>query len=333
MSPMNIKDLAGLSEPIKKLIEVVSQGIGSVFKPYLIKRTADAKAYEIKVIAEAINDNQVLLSKIDYNAEKLSLTSIDKDEIKELPIETRSQTRVDFQEKKRQTNIEAITQIATENLEDEKEVSDDKVDEDWTTRFFNYAQDISNEEMQVLWGKILSGEVKQPKSYSLRTLELVRNLSKEEAKVFTKLSNFAIHAGNDMFLVKGKNKILDKFDIRYSELALLQELGILHTGELVSYNFMESKEPKTTPVQLGNTVVLLERKSDSPKQSISVILYTNIGKELLKLVKINPDFKYIQWLAKEMKSDKTDVKYANIISIGDEYIEYTQPLMDIPDIK
>ena len=54
---MEIKDLTGLSEPLKKLIEVASQGIGALSKPYLIKKTADAKDYEIKVIAEAIKDN------------------------------------------------------------------------------------------------------------------------------------------------------------------------------------------------------------------------------------------------------------------------------------
>lgn len=51
---MEITDLAGLSEPLKRLIEVISGGIGNVSKPYLIKKTADAKAYEIKVISDAM---------------------------------------------------------------------------------------------------------------------------------------------------------------------------------------------------------------------------------------------------------------------------------------
>ena len=55
---MEITDLAGLSEPLKRLIEVISSGIGNVSKPYLIRKTADAKAYEIKVIAEAMAENR-----------------------------------------------------------------------------------------------------------------------------------------------------------------------------------------------------------------------------------------------------------------------------------
>jgi len=187
--------------------------------------------------------------------------------------------------------------------------------------------------MQELWGRILAGEVKQPKSYSLRTLDLLRNLCKEDAEVFIKLSQFAVHAGNDYFLIKGKNKILDKFNIHYSEIALLQEIGILHTGEMISYNFMQTTTATQTPVIFGNTIVLFDRKENSPKQSISVTLFTNIGKELLKLVTINTDFKYIQWFAKELRSDKTNLKYGRIIKIHDKYIERTKLLLEIPDIE
>jgi hypothetical protein len=51
---MQIKDLVGLSKPLTRLIEVVSQGVGAVGTPYLIKRTADARAHEIKVIGDAL---------------------------------------------------------------------------------------------------------------------------------------------------------------------------------------------------------------------------------------------------------------------------------------
>lgn len=45
---MEIKDLAGLSQPLTKLVEVISIGIGKLYEPAHIKRMANAKAYEIK---------------------------------------------------------------------------------------------------------------------------------------------------------------------------------------------------------------------------------------------------------------------------------------------
>lgn len=330
--PINIKDLAGLSEPIKKLIEVVSQGIGAVYKPYLIKRTAKAKAYELKIIAEAISSYQGTLSKINYDAEKISLASIDKDEISELPIDKRTQERLNFQEQKRQNNIELITQIATENLENEQTVSDEKVDDEWTTRFFNYAQDISNEEMQDLWGRILAGEVKRPKSYSLRTLELLRNLSKEEANIFTKISRFAFNAGNSYFLFKGKGEVLENFDIKFADIALMQELDLLGSSDFANYTFFETKIATKTALTIGKKLIVLDREANSPKKPVSTYLFTSVGKELLGLVSVEPDINYIKMFSKAMIDNKTKIKVGEVISFHNNgEVEHT-PLIDISDL-
>jgi hypothetical protein len=202
---MEVKDLAGLSEPLKKLIEVVSTGVGALSKPYLIRKTADAKAYEINTIAQAIKDNQYDLKNIEFQEEKLSLISLDNNSLKnELSLEDRTQRRIEFKEQKRQQNIESITQKAAEDLESEKNVSDEPVSEDWTSRFFNYAEDISNEEMQGIWGRILAGEIKKPKSYSLRALDILRNLSTEEAEIFIKFGSLGIRSGGSTFLLNFK---------------------------------------------------------------------------------------------------------------------------------
>lgn len=73
----------------------------------------------------------------------------------ELSLEERNQQRIEYEGQKQQRNIESITQKAIEILETEKVVSDEPVNEDWTSRFFNYAEDISSEEMQELWGEFL----------------------------------------------------------------------------------------------------------------------------------------------------------------------------------
>jgi hypothetical protein len=49
-----IKDLAGLSQPLTKLIEVCAQGIGKAYEPIAIALNAYAKRKEIGLIADAI---------------------------------------------------------------------------------------------------------------------------------------------------------------------------------------------------------------------------------------------------------------------------------------
>ena len=331
---MEIKDLTGLSEPLKKLIEVVSQGVGALSKPYLIRKTADAKAYEIKVIAESIKDNQESLKQIGYNEEKLSLISLDGETIKnELTLEERTQNRINYKEQKKQKNIESITQKAAINLESEETVSSEPVDEDWTTRFFNYAEDISNEEMQELWARVLAGEIKQPNSYSLRTLELIRNLSKDEASAFTKVAKFAIKVNKDALIYKGdNNEILDKFNIRFDDIALLQEIDLLHSGEFVSYSLKKTPNINKIGFQFGDTIVVTEKQANSPEQSFSVMLFTKIGKELLHLVKSEPEFEYVQLFAKKLRTETTSVKYGKILERNKKFIKHTQPLIEVPNI-
>ena len=196
---MEIKDFAGLSQPLTKLVEVVSQGIGKLSRPYLIKKEADAKAYEIQTIANAIRSNFLPSGKIAYENQQVVIDSGNAEEIQE-HVEERILSRLVYQEVKRQTNIEEITQYAADQLKDEKSVSNEKVDEDWISRFFGIAQDISSEEMKMLWGRVLAGEVKRPKSYSLRTLELFKNLTKEDAEIFTRVGKLAITSGEKSFV-------------------------------------------------------------------------------------------------------------------------------------
>src|SRR5690554_3131042 len=193
-----MNDILGLGKvlPIDKLIDIVSSVAGRLSKPYFDRKDIDTKAYEIKKLAEARAEEMKIISKavkenfcltggIEYSETGIAITSPKElpksEEIIEISTPTldeRTQSRIDFKEAKKQLNLESVTAYAAEQLKDEPPVTDEPIDEDWKTRFFNIAEEVSNEEMQALWGRILAGEIKKPKSYSLRTLEVLRNLSK-----------------------------------------------------------------------------------------------------------------------------------------------------------
>ena len=313
---MEIKDLAGLSAPLKKLIEVVSSGIGTLSKPYFIRKTADAKAYEIKIITQAIKDNQHDLGSIEFNDEKINLISLDHKLIKEdFSLEERTQKRVQFKEQKKQINIENITQKAAENLETENKVSDVPVDEDWISRFFNYAENISNEEMQGLWGRILAGEIRKPKSYSLRALDILRNLSTEEAETFIKFGSFAIHSGGTAFLLNFKDeKLLEKeYHLNFTERLLLEELGLLAANDLQFKLLKTENTSRQIAFIIGRTVVVHEKLKEKPEQQLQVLVFTKIGQELLQLIDISPKKEYLQLLATKLNRKNGLVQYGNIL--------------------
>lgn len=347
---MKLNDILGLGKvlPIDKLIDIVSNSVGKISKPYFDKKDVDTKAYEIeklaearakemKIMATAVKENFLLTGGIEYREEKISITSQ-----KELqtnapqtilinpPLEDRTRERLNFQEAKKQLNIENVTAFAAEELINEPPVADEALDEDWTTRFFRIAEDISNEEMQALWGKILAGEIKQPKTYSLRTLELIRNLSKNEADVFMKVANFAVKCGNANLLFKGKDsKLLKvKYNISYSDTALLTEIGLLQPGTFVNYELYQQPKDSQHVFTAGNIVLIAKIKANTPTIQMPVDVFSNAGNELLNLINSNPPMDYLTSIANSIKNENVDVKYAYILAFEKDSIRYTQPLQD-----
>lgn len=330
---MEIKDLAGLSQPLTKLIEVISSGIGNLSESYLIRKKTEAKVFEIDAVANAIRRNVASIASLEY--ENQSVTVVGKEEEKEQTsierkIEDRLLSRLLFQEGKRQQNIEQVAQYAAEQLKDEKEVSSEKLDEDWISRFFNIAEDVTNEELQMLWGKVLAGEVKRPKSYSVRTLEFLKNLSKEEAQIFSKVGQASIIAEGKAFIKDfGGDYLETKFGITFLDLLTLKELGVLIQTDLVltlkpvdaisKYSFL-----------YGKKCVILTRDANTSSQPVNLITYSTIGKELLSLIDIKADQEYLEKFAKLWIRDGVKAGVGDVLEVAPHHIEFSN-LREITD--
>lgn len=284
-------------KPLEKLIDVVSDAIGDICKPWQLVRVAkaEATAESIKAVEQA--KTQAILNCDFEKAQYL-------DAINE---------RLVKKETRRQKNIENVVAVAGKVLQAEVTVSEEPVNQDWVTRFFDIAQDVSDEEMQTLWGRILAGEIKQPKSYSLRTLEILRNMTKEEAEIFQKVAQFALSQGDDTFLFSS-NEVLKKIGISYSYIAELIEIGLLQSGDFVTCSFNDKK----FGIVYGNIVLIIDNKSNSQEISFSVRAFTTPGKELLQFVDIKPNMNYVQEFANAIKKDNVKVSYSEIINIDED---------------
>ena len=185
--------------------------------------------------------------------------------------------------------------------------------------------------MQALWGKILAGEIKQPKTYSLRTLELIRNLSKNEADTFMKVANFAIKSGNGNYIFKGDNddKLNKDYYITYSDIALLKEIGLIQPGDFVNHQFLQQTVDKQRILTTGNIVIFVKVKANTPTIEMSVDVFSTTGNELLKLIKPIPNFDYLKYFANSIKNENVEVKHAFILAWEGTNIRHTQPLQDL----
>lgn len=346
---MDIKDLAGFGKIFGKFMDVCSLGIGKVMEPRQIRKIAEAKAYEIEKITEALLESKKKLnSSISYeNGEvKVLVDKADKEQIENvevienIPKQLTTTPNIDFIEEsseniekalkdrefykniKKDKNIYDTLNHTINEFENvkEEEISDEKVSEDWILRYFDTIEDISNEHLQILWAKILAGEIKKPNTYSLRTLELLKNLSFQEAELFSKIGNLCIQnvPKDKCFFLSDKN-ILKNFNVTFEEIVILQDLDLIHPREL-RFLFDKPEEDVSTFLIYGKELFKLDLKKEV-EISLNVYYLTSVGKELLNLVDRIQITEYKKEIAKLLKNN-TPTKVYSTFFINQEQGSY-----------
>jgi uncharacterized protein DUF2806 len=295
---IKIEDLAGLSKPLTRLIEVISAGVGAVTTPYLIRKTAEARAYEIKTIASALQDvSEHAAVPVVYQGGVVEVWQKPEDGtlvVTTRPIDERSASRRNYQDRKRQENIERITSITAAELAEETTIADERPDEDWISRFFTEAEDVTSAEMQELWGRILAGEIRRPGSFSLRTLQFVKNITKSEAQLFEHVGRLALRRNQVSFIsMVDKGWLQEKREVYPIQQFTLAELGIMYPGDLVLKCFGNPDDIEFA--LLGGTYLIhVKRGKIAGGIDMPIWKFTDVGRELLELVRRERDDEYLE---------------------------------------
>lgn len=292
MAMLKVSDVIGLSQPVTKLIEVISNAFGTAYKPIDTILMAKAKSKEIEIISSAIKKNINLPLK--YDDGKLLIDAASAEELIK-----RTGNRLVFQEINKQQNIDSVINNAYENLKEEKTVSEEPVDKDWILRFFNSVEDISNEKMQKIWGKILAGEIKKPNTFSFRTLEVLKNLTQEEAQLFTEISEFVMET-KDLCFIPSNGNLLEKYGISYEKILNLEESGLINARSIgLTNNILPDEQTCIN----NNKLVCLFKVTSKVKQDIDISVYqfTKAGIQLLKIIDKKSNDTYAKDFFKQIK--------------------------------
>ena len=208
-----------------KILSVAPKGISRIYKDW-VKPSADAR--KIKLMEKAKAEAELIRAeaKIELNE--------------------RAKARLHEKENQQQENLEEIVFISAEKLSGK--VSDSEVDEDWISRFSDIAQNISRTELKTLWAQILAGEIKEPGTFSLRTLELIKNITSEEAKIFLNACKLADSEGRILLGPEGISH--PKFGLQYFHVLMLQEAGLILSGGQGGTIALNVKLEKEKPYQI-----------------------------------------------------------------------------------
>lgn len=181
-------------------------------------------------------------------------------------------------------NFLKIAEMADSMVQEKRNNSIDKqYSFDWFIRYYEASGNISDKEMQVLWAKILAGEIEKPSSYSLRTLDVLRNMSKEEAECFVKICNASIKIESEKYVIPADQDYLSKNGIDYSDILMLEEIGLINSGSDIHIN--DDLESNTRyKLYMYDSLIVKAIASEKRKFSLRVYPFKNVGNELATLI-------------------------------------------------
>ena len=176
---MEINDALGFGKLADALLDKLEKVAGFIFLPTQIKRIANAEINAIKEAKKNLGND----IKIKVDNHNISIESGDNQSY--IPQAIASVIK---QELHKQENINAIVCETLKMLEQKNQDNINvEINEDWLNIFIENAKNVSDDEMRFIWAKLLSEEVVCNNSYSISTLNILRNMSKSDATLFTKL--------------------------------------------------------------------------------------------------------------------------------------------------
>ena len=230
---------------------------------------------------------------------------------KPVAIASAAQSNLFLREMRGDVNVgKALSAAETELETDAQEPPDRRVEEDWLFRWRNSASQVSAAELQSLWGRVLAGEIKSPGTFSLRTLEFLGNLSREEASQIAKLAPFVID--ND-FVFKGNNSLLEAEGITVGFLLSLQDLGIVDPSKRqrrIGWNPATPNKQFRVYFFAYNRVLIITHDNPKSEFFLEVHRLTLLGKEVMKLGVFTPHEGYVRQIGHTIRDRGFKVELA-----------------------
>ena len=219
-----------------------------------------------------------------------------------------------------QGNLDKIFAFATNFLKKETlvDASDQAVDtsddntihDDFLNTFHKEGSQKSSEEMQLLFARILAGEIQQPGSYSIKAVKILGELDQNIATLFRKLCSACVaivvdnktngHIVDARVCTLGGRagtNVLSKYGLSFDQLNLLNEYGLVISNYDPGFPYLVSGTGIPFRHQ-GRTWVLLPTKEHTKSKELRVsgVALSRVGRELFPIVDQDPMENYTQEL-------------------------------------
>ena len=222
-------------------------------------------------------------------------------------------------------NKKYIAQLAVDHLTSpdsgggsESESGQDEVDPDWLNYFDGYAEKASSDAVRNLWARVLAGEIRRPKSFSLMTLRVLAELDQQMASWFQEETEFRFSG----------EYILPPESFSGNQLVrlnFLEEAGLLHhvapTGG-IARTFKPKSNGFTGLFEGG---FCLRMRIDN-EVKLPVIGLTRVGKELASILPPVDPISVLRRVAATLPSGIKSADICRILSKHQDHVTLSDPI-------
>lgn len=206
-----MKDLVGIGKTVKTVSDAVRGAVSTLYRPTAIRKEgrarADVAAYRIEATARA--EAKAALIRSEGAAE----------------LAERARERFLFEQMTQQQSLECIFEKAIEYSK-QKNQKGKKISEDWLYRLIMNAKDVTNEEIQEIFAKLIVEQGSAARgTVSFMTLDALRLFEPRHARYFESFCQLYYLFGGAYFGIPDRITGQWTGDEQFNE---LDELGIIH---------------------------------------------------------------------------------------------------------
>lgn len=255
---MEIKDIAGFGEIFKRVLDSLEKGISSILSPYVYKQMERAK---LLIEQEHSEQNAIVALKEAMTQDMIAVckTTRDRNELH---------------------NIVEIYGGAIAELQnfDTSKLPAHLPSNEWAAHFYDCAKDCSDEEIRILWAKILSGEIKSPGKYFKRTLTYLKQIEKHEAAWFVELCKYSV-----------ENCYIPSFVLQEGILPINQYQSLVDCGFVNASDCAISINTETVFSLKGRKIKVVP----NDVYTMRIMTFTDTGMQMCELINVEADTNFI----------------------------------------
>lgn len=281
-----------------------------------------------KTVLDLAKNDNVLNKTVDFlgmlfpyaglrkRALDMYLSDIEKSD---LPSESKLIAVIDAKKTiKKLRNQKRIAEIAINNAKEGTDFTEKSgVSEEWLDRFMDSAGFVSTEDIQLIWGKILSKEFENPGSIPLNMRRILSEITPVYAQAFKKICSMQVAIieidnqdniiGSSTYVIvpySENSKEMDEMGLSLTIVNELETLGLIKLNALTGYMLGGFSE-QTILIYVNNETIEIVGEKAIKMPSGEIVL-TAVGKCLKEIISLETIDGYYNMIKRYM--EKRDVK-------------------------